>query len=164
MHLPTGRQRERTNTMARPVTTRASCVILMTLAMCASRSVAAPPTIPTTAPTTGPSAYIVTRADVAKAYLELDRLYIKSKLSDEDRARVNHKFDEATILYFRKQQSDSVRMIEELIDTLVPESSKTLEARVARAMRVRVAPWVAQERRPTPLRVKITPLYAVPIE
>lgn len=146
--------------------TRKPYVILLTVFVCAwpcSGRVGA--AAPATAPTAARS-YTVARADVAMAYLELDRLYAQAKLSDDERARVNHQFDEATILYFRNQPSDAIRMIHELIDSLTSAGRAPLspEARLARSLRVRLSPWVAQARRTTPLRVSINPMYAVPID
>jgi predicted esterase len=139
-------------------------VILLTVFVCAwlpaTRVTAAAP--PATAPTTAGS-YTVARADVAMAYLELDRLYANAKLTDDERARLNRKFDEATILYFRNQPSDAVHMIHELIDSLAPAGRAPLsaEARLARSLRVRLSPWVAQARRTTPLRVSLSPMYSL---
>jgi pimeloyl-ACP methyl ester carboxylesterase len=138
---------------------RTSFVILLTLLIVARLSA-----VPATTPTTAPGNYIVTRADVAMAYLELDRLYSQAKLSDEQRARVNRECDQATIAFFQNQPSQAVRMFHQVSATLAPDMSKTPEARVARAMRVRVAPWVAQEGRPTPLRILFHPMYSLPIE
>jgi predicted esterase len=129
----------------------------LTASPATSRAAAAPSTAPS------PANFIVTRLDVADAYLRLDRALVAHPLpNDVEKARVHLAFDQALVSYFNKMHSDAVRTMNELIESVSPDLSRTIEARVARAMRVRVAPWIAQVDRPSPLRVKISPMYALP--
>lgn len=115
-------------------------------------------------PTTRPGNFMVSRLDVADAYVRLDRAATEHPPTDPaEKTRVHAEFDRALVLYFNKEHSQAVQLMNELTESLDPSLSRSPEARFARSLRVRVAPWVAQEKRPSPLRVKLSPMYDVPI-
>jgi predicted esterase len=107
---------------------------------------------------------------VARAQHDLDRAWSSHRPADEaERARVHRAADEATKALFRRDLSRAVQIFNETAVALEapPDRSdrKTTETTLLlRALRVRVAPHVALQDRPSPLRVRVGPMYAPPID
>lgn len=74
----------------------------------------ASPVLAQTAAGTGPKAVAtpVTRADLAAAYLRLDRAYAAATLSDSARATINKMFDRSTLSFFAGQFARAVATID----------------------------------------------------
>lgn len=138
--------------------------IILLVLVCAQQT--QPATTSTGAPSKfNEAGFIVTRVDVAQALLGFERMLHDYRIRDaEQRARVNREFDRLTGLYFLFQYSPAVRGLHELTDQIDPNPPRTIEAKLARAMRVRLAPPIAQPDRRMGLRVKISPMYAVTMD
>src|SRR5262249_15513347 len=78
---------------------------------------------------------LVTRADVSRAYLELERtVHDHPPADDAERARINKSFDDATTLFFQRDLSGTVKMINELIVSLrLDDRSRIASAQLVRA-------------------------------
>ena len=115
------------------------------------------------APAPAPSHHPITRLDVARAYEELDRaLRERPPKQEAERARIHKEFDDATVMYFRREFPQALRVMHDLAASLDPAAPGTPafeSMRLLRGLRVRVSPYVAVEKRPTPLRIRVTTLY-----
>lgn len=142
--------------------------LLMALAI-ATLAIAQAPA-PTTAPSTtaksrfNEAGFIVSRMDVANAFLVLERALHDYPLAETDRARVHRESDRIAGLFFLNQFSPAVRGLHELADSISPDAPRSVEAKLARALRLRLAPPVAQSDQRMGLRIKISPMYAVEMD
>lgn len=64
----------------------------------------------------------VSRADLAQAYLLLDRWLVENPQSGQRLAEINKRFDAASLLFFANRLEDAVREISALTASLAPEN------------------------------------------
>ena len=116
---------------------------LTIIALGAGRALAqvagAPQGAPAVAPTT---AAVVTRADLAAAYLAFDKAVTRRPPAAADLGAVNRAFDGATISFFAGRHADAVRAIHELTARLLGDTAVGANSRLA-AFRVSLEPRVA---------------------
>ncbi|MGH7175787.1 MAG: hypothetical protein ACREJC_00275, partial [Tepidisphaeraceae bacterium] len=134
----------------------AAVVVAVFLTDCASGLCATA----TTGPTTLPLRTLVYRSDLADAYLEVELLLREKPPAPAIRAAVNREFDQATVQFFRGGYPETIRRLHEVCDIL-NGSPPSGDARVARSLRVRAAPIIAQRNRPSLLRVAVSPMYRI---
>ena len=147
---------------------------ILAVVMCASLAPAQPASEPASQPTTRPMLGgsfipVVTRADLADAYVRLERALHDHPPAADDLPRVSRAYDRAAMQFFTGRLSDAVATMNDLTDSLQPPAQRTDAqhadvAPVIRAIKVRVAPPVAMRGRPGALRVKLSPLYPVPLD
>jgi hypothetical protein len=142
---------------------------ILAAVMCASLTPAQTAPQPASQPATRPmlgGAFVpvVTRADLAEAYVRLERALHDHPPAADDLPRVSRAYDRAALQFFTGRLSDAVHTMNELADSLLPRAQHPDVARVIRAIKVRVAPPVAMRGRPGALRVKLSPLYPVPLD
>ncbi|CAN5435135.1 hypothetical protein BH09PLA1_BH09PLA1_03600 [soil metagenome] len=130
----------------------------------------APPADPATATNTSgksrfnEAGFIVTRMDVANAFLSLEKALNERPMPDDQRARVHREFDRITGLFFLLKYSAAVQGLNELTDSIARPAATSIEAKLARALRVRLASAVAQTDQRIGLRIKISPMYSIAME
>lgn len=135
-----------------------SCLILVAC-------LAATPTTQPNRPAIGAGAVMtVSRADLARAYLRVERALAEHKPPAADVARISRAYDTAALQFFTGRYSESVQTLNDLAESLLPPPQRTQAARVANAIKVRVAPVVALSTRPSAMHIKLTALYPVPAE
>jgi predicted esterase len=101
------------------------------------------------------------RADLAAAYLRLDRAFSLHPPSAERIAEFNQGFDRATLSFFSGKNADAVRAINQLTAELLPAADKSQQA-LAMSLRVRLEPpvWIVGSDSQA-LRAHVTSLYAI---
>lgn len=105
-----------------------------------------------------------TRADLAFAYLDLERALAARPLGDDDLARVNRDFDAASRAFLRGGMVDALRGINDLAASLSPDPAAAARpAAIARSLQVRIDPpvLVRGERAPMTLTARVGAMYAV---
>lgn len=104
------------------------------------------------------------RADLAAAYLRLDRAFSLHPPTAERISEVNQGFDRATLSFFSGKNADAVRAINQLTAELLPATDKLQQA-LAMSLRVRLEPpvWIAGSSGQA-LRAHVTSLYAVEVD
>lgn len=109
--------------------------------------------------------FIVTRADVAQARERFERVWNAHPIADAgERARVHEEFDRLIGNFMLAQYSPTVQALHALTDSIDPNAPRSIDAKLARALRVRLAPPVGQVEKRLGVRVKITPMYAVALD
>ena len=106
-------------------------------------------------------ALAVTRADLAAAYLRLEQAYFTRPPVEETIVRINRGFDQATLAFFIGRNSEAVRAIDELTDSLATENGATAE-RAAVSLKVVVQPPVWTLDRPVQAIGRVTSIYEWP--
>ena len=106
-------------------------------------------------------ALAVTRADLAAAYLRLEQAYFSRPPVEETIVRINRGFDQATMAFFMGRNSEAVRAIDELTDSLATENGAAAE-RAAVSLKVVVQPPVWTLDRPVQAIGRVTSIYEWP--
>ncbi|HEY7091306.1 MAG TPA: hypothetical protein VH518_24635 [Tepidisphaeraceae bacterium] len=104
---------------------------------------------------------MITRSDLADADIRFEKAYMAHPpLGDAERARVHQAYDQAVFLYYQTRHAEAIQAVNELTDSLTAASA---DAKVIHSLQVRVAPPVARRTRPGPLRIRVSRMYAVPM-
>jgi predicted esterase len=106
---------------------------------------------------------IVTRIDLARAYLRVEEVLQLHPINAVDRARVHRAMDTAAYYFFSGNHSAAVRSMNELSDSLRGATRPDLRSFVE-SLRVRVGPQIANKHRPSIFTIRFAPLFDVPIE
>ncbi len=106
----------------------------------------------------------ITRHDLAIAYLRFERAYAAHPPTEANRAAVNRAFDQATMLYFTARSAEAIAALNELTDSLAQPTTRPAAAALIQSLQVRLAPPVARRDRPSVLRVRVAPMYSVPVD
>jgi pimeloyl-ACP methyl ester carboxylesterase len=105
-----------------------------------------------------------TRADLAFAYLDLERALAAQPLGDDELARVNRDFDAASRAFLRGGMADALRGINDLAASLSPDPAAAARpAAIARSLQVRIDPpvLVRGQHAPLTLTARVGAMYAV---
>ena len=111
------------------------------------------------APAPGTTASIVTRADLALAYLAFDRAFTDHPPTADRLGRVSQAFDQATLAFFGGRNADAVRAIHTVTQAVL---APTEPAGVSRfAIRATVEPHVFRRGSLVTPTLRVVPLYAI---
>lgn len=104
----------------------------------------------------------ITRADLAEAYLRLERTFQRHPPKPGDRARVHRTMDKAAYYFFAGNASSAVRTMNELCDLLRGAAEPDLQSFV-HSLRVRASPRIAHQNRRSVFNIRINQLHDLPV-
>lgn len=104
---------------------------------------------------------IVTRVDLADAYLRVERMLQQHPPAAKDRASVNRAMDTAAYHFFAGNYGSAVLGMNALSDRLRGADEPDVQSFV-QSVRVRAAPRIAQKHRPSVFNVHFNQLYELP--
>lgn len=103
---------------------------------------------------------IVTRRDLADAYLQVDRVAIMQGLPADRRAEWNRSFDRSTIAFFGGNFAKVLRDMHDLVARMTGDSAVTSPTRQLLPLRLEAGPRVLVRGRDRTLDVSATVMYA----
>lgn len=103
----------------------------------------------------------VTRADLAVAYLDLERALRQRPPQGEEVAAVNRAFDALTGLFFQGQFGRAVARVHDLTRRVLGQPEPSYPDRLAQSVKVRVSPRVVQTGGGAGLKVEFGSMYLV---
>jgi predicted esterase len=101
----------------------------------------------------------LTRADMADVYLRFERALREHPPKGEEAAAINQAFDRATLQFFSGTYGDSIKVLSETTDRLNFGDAVTSNHVFASSMKVTVVPAVLRLDEPTPVVIRVEPLY-----
>lgn len=113
---------------------------------------------PNTAAAPNPQA-IVTRADLALAYLTFDRAFTEHPPLADKLGLLSQRFDQATLAFFAGRNGDAVRSIHAVIAELLAPGAPARTS--AFAIRATIEPHVYRRTVGGPVTLRVVPLYAL---
>lgn len=108
-------------------------------------------------------ASLVSRADLAASYLRFELALRAHPPAEERVAEVNQAFDRATLAFFGGKHAQTIRDINQLTASLLPQPPGAAAA-VADALKVKLDPPVLFAGCTTPPTAKVLSMYAVSVE
>jgi predicted esterase len=99
----------------------------------------------------------ITRADLAAAYLRLEQAFFARPLPPDEIARINKSFDQATRAFFLGSNSEAIRTIDVLTESLAPKDQSPERAMVS--LKVTVEPAVWPTAPPKHVVYRVTSIY-----
>jgi predicted esterase len=102
----------------------------------------------------------ITRADLAVAYIRLERAYLDRRPQGPERLHAHREMDRAAYEFFTAKHSEAIRRMNELVNSLIEPSDL---ARFTQSLKVRISPPIAHLHRPSIFSVRFWPLYEIPI-
>jgi pimeloyl-ACP methyl ester carboxylesterase len=105
----------------------------------------------------------ITRNDLALSLMRLETVLKEVELSDEETARINKAFDQATLKFFARQYGPAIQGINEVTISVHPKADKQ-EAKIYYSLRTRILPLVFIKGTKVQPMVSIESLYPDPLD
>lgn len=138
--------------------TRRALLLLTALGLAATLATSALHAQAPSAPTANPQT-VVTRADLALAYLAFDRALAEHPPAADKLGAISQRFDQSTLAFFAGKNADAVRSIHGVTAELLAPGAAP--ATSAFAIRATIEPHVYRRTLGGPVTLRVAPLYPV---